>query len=121
LIVVALVGWQAFARFGPALHRERAIAFGKTALVDNAAGLVRKAGKQVKMGGRYVEAIRDRARIAFGVPGRLRGDAIDAYLDKLSGRSRFTDLARAVDDANDKASLVNAARALHDWQKEKGK
>ena len=59
--------------------------------------------------------------VAFGVPSRLRGPAIDAYLDKISGRSRFTDLAQAVQDANDKASLVAAARALHDWQKEKGK
>lgn len=121
LATLILVGWQAFARFGPAVHRQRAIAFGKTALVDNAAGLVRKAGKQARMGGRYVEAIRERAVIAFGVPARLRGPAIDAYLDKLSGRAKFTDLAQATDDARDKASLVAAARALHYWQKEKGK
>lgn len=116
-----LAGWQAFARFGPAVHRERAIAFGKTALVDNAAALIRKAGRQARLGGRYVEAIRERAIVAFGVPPRLRGPAIDAYLDKISGRARFTDLAQAVDDADDKARLVAAARALHDWQKEKGK
>jgi hypothetical protein len=119
--VMLLAGWQAFARFGPAVHRERAIAFGKTALVDNAAALIRKAGRQARLGGRYVEAIRERAIVAFGVPSRLRGAAIDRYLDKISGRSRFTDLAQAVDAADDKASLVAAARALHDWQKEKGK
>jgi len=119
--VMLLAGWQAFARFGPAVHRERAIAFGKTALVDNAAALIRKAGRQARLGGRYVEAIRERAVVAFGVPSRLRGPAIDAYLDKVSRRSRFTDLAQAVDAADDKASLVAAARALHDWQKEKGK
>ena len=119
--VMLLAGWQAFARFGPAVHRQRAIAFGKTALVDNAAALIRKAGRQARLGGRYVEAIRERAVIAFGVPSRLRGPAIDAYLDKVSRRSRFTDLAQAVDAADDKASLVAAARALHDWQKEKGK
>jgi len=121
VVVMLLAGWQAFTRFGPPVHRARAIAFGKTALVDNAAALIRKAGRQARLGGRYVEAIRERAVIAFGVPSRLRGPAIDAYLDKISGRSRFTDLAQAVDDADDKASLVAAARALHDWQKEKGK
>ncbi len=114
-----LAGWQAFARFGPAVRRERAIAFGKAALVDNAAGLFRKAGRQARLGGRYVEAIRERAVIAFGVPSRLRGPAIDAYLDRLSRRDRFSDLAAAVDDANDKTSLVAAARRLHEWQKEK--
>jgi hypothetical protein len=121
VVVMLLAGWQACARFGPPAHRARAIAFGKTALVDNAAALIRKAGRQARLGGRYVEAIRERAMVAFGVPSRLRGPAIDAYLDKISGRSRFTDLARAVNDANDKAGLVAAARALHDWQKEKGK
>lgn len=120
LAALLLVGWQAFARFGPTIHRDRAIAFGKAALVDNAAALIRKAGKQVRLGGRYVDAIRERAVVAFGVPSRLRGEAIDRYLDKISGRAKFTELARRVDDASDKASLVAAARALHDWQKEKG-
>ncbi|THD38239.1 MAG: hypothetical protein E7773_00315 [Sphingomonas sp.] len=116
-----LAGWQAFVRFGPPVRRERAIAFGKAALVDNSAMLIRKARRQARLGGRYVETIRDRAVIAFGVPGRLRGQAIDAYLDKLSGRAKFSDLARAAEQASDKNSLVAAAQALHDWQKEKAK
>jgi hypothetical protein len=116
-----LAGWQAFVRFGPAVRRERAIAFGKAALVDNSAMLIRKARRQARLGGRYVEVIRDRAVTAFGVPSRLRGEAVDAYLDKLSGRARFSDLARAAEAASDKASLVAAAQALHDWAKEKAK
>ena len=66
-LALLLVGWQAFARFGPTVHRGRAIAFGKAALVDNAAALIRKAGRQVSLRGRYVDAIRERAVIAFGV------------------------------------------------------
>jgi hypothetical protein len=120
-VAMLLAGWQAFARFGPTVRRERAIAFGKRALVDNSAMLVRKAGKQLRMGDRYVEVIRDRAVTAFGVPSRLRDGAIDDYLDKLTGRARFSDLAAQVDAASDKNGLVVAARALHDWQKEKGK
>ena len=115
-----LAGWQAFARFGPAVRRERAIAFGKSALVDNSAALIRKARRQARLGGRYVEVVRDRAVVAFGVPGKLRDGAIDDYLDKLSGRARFSDLAAAADAASDRQSLVAAAQALHDWQKEKG-
>ena len=56
-----LAGWQAFARFGPAVRRERAIAFGKAALVDNTAALIRKARREARLGGRYVEVIRERA------------------------------------------------------------
>ncbi|MDB5677861.1 hypothetical protein [Sphingomonas bacterium] len=116
-----LAGWQAFVRFGPAVRRERAIAFGKAALVDNSAMLIRKARRQARLGGRYVETIRERAVTAFGVPSRLRGQAIDAYLDKLSGRAKFSDLAQAAEQASDKNSLVAAAQALHDWAKEKAK
>lgn len=121
VVAMLLAGWQAFVRFGPAVRRERAIAFGKAALVDNSAALIRKARRQARLGGRYVEVIRERAVIAFGVPSKLRDKHIDDYLDKLSGRARFSDLAAAADDASDKASLVAAAQALHDWQKEKGK
>lgn len=114
-----LAAWQAVTRFGPAVRRERAIAFGKAALVDNSAMLIRKARRQARLGGRYVEVIRERAVTAFGVPSRLRDRAIDDYLDKLSGRARFSDLAAAAEAASDKTSLVAAAQALHDWQKEK--
>ncbi|WP_375397547.1 hypothetical protein [uncultured Sphingomonas sp.] len=116
-----LAGWQALARFGPAARPERAIAFGKRALVDNSAALIRKAGRQMRLGGRYAEVVRDRAILAFGVPARLRGAAVDDYLDGLDGRRRFTDLARAIETAGDRVALVAAAQALHDWQKEKSR
>jgi hypothetical protein len=87
-------------------------------LVDNSAMLIRKARREKRLGGRYVEVIRDRAVTAFGVPARLRDAAIDDYLDKLKGRARFSDLAHAAEAANDRTSLVAAAQALHDWQKE---
>ena len=115
-----LAGWQAFARFGPPVRRGRAIAFGKAALVDNSAALIRKARRQARLGGRYAEVVRDRAVTAFGVPAKLRDTGIDDYLDKLSGRAKFSDLAAAADAASDRQSLVAAAQALHDWQKEKG-
>lgn len=121
LAAMLLAAWQAFARFGPAAQRTRAIAFGKRALVDNSAMLVRKAGRQWRMGPRYVAVIRDRAIRAFGVPARLRDGEVDDYLDKLAGRTRFSDLAAAADAADDNASLVTAAQALHDWQREKSR
>jgi len=69
---VLLAGIQATARFGAPRRRERAIAFGKTALIDNAAALVRKARRQGALGARYVDLVRERAVGVFGVPARLR-------------------------------------------------
>ncbi len=58
---------QAFGRFGPARARERAIAFGKEALVDNSAALVRKAGRERIMGKRYAALVRERAVSIFSI------------------------------------------------------
>ena len=114
-----LAGWQAFGRFGPTRPGERAIAFGKAALVDNSAALVRKAGRERAMGSRYANLVRERAVAIFGIPARLRDGALDAYLDQLKTGRRFTDLAAQAEVADDRDSLLAAAQALHSWQKEK--
>jgi hypothetical protein len=116
---VLLAAWQATARFGSPRRRERAIAFGKAALIDNTATLVRKAGRQATLGARYVDVIRDRAAIVFGMSPRLRDAALDAQLDRLDGRARFTELAEAARTARDRHSALSAAQALHKWLWEK--
>jgi hypothetical protein len=116
---ILLAGLHALGRFGPVRRRERAIAFGKAALVDNSAAMLRKAGREARLGGRYAAVIRDRAVTAFAVPARLHDGAIDVYLDGLNRRMRFTALVEAAEAADDRHSMVGAARALHDWQKEK--
>jgi len=119
--VLMLVGWYALGRFGPVRPRARAIGLGKAVLVENSAKLIRRAGRETQLGGRYVQMIRERAVVTFGVPARLKDAALDAYLDKLrtSGGKRFSELARAAEATQDRAELVAAAQALHHWQKEK--
>jgi hypothetical protein len=114
-----LAGVQASSRFGPARRPERAIAFGKAALIDNAASLVRQARREAGLGGRYAEMIRDKAVTVFGVPARLRDNAVNEYLDKLDGRESFSALATAAGQARSREELLAAAQALHRWQGEK--
>jgi len=114
-----LAGFHAFGRFGPPRARTRAVAFGKAALVDNSALLIRKAGRESRLGGRYAAAIRERAARAFAAPARLRDGALDQYLDSLKGKHRFTDLVQAAQAASDRRDLLDAAQALHDWQGDK--
>lgn len=116
---VLLAALGTLARFGSPRPRARAIAFGKTALVDNTAALVARAGAERRLGSRYVEVIREAAARLFAVPARMRGAALDAYLDRLGKHGRFTGLAAAVAEADDKDTLVSAARALHDWMGER--
>jgi hypothetical protein len=119
LAALLLAGLQALSRFGPPRRPERAIAFGKAALIDNAAALVRQARREAGLGGRYAEMIRDKAVAVFGVPARLRDHAITEYLDKLDGRSSFSALASAAERAQGREELLEAAQALHRWQGEK--
>jgi len=118
-VVALLLGVHALAQFGAPRPRERAIAFGKAALVDNSAVLIRKAGRTHRLGGRYVQVIRERAMRVFGVPARLKGAAIDAYLDGLGGERLFTDLVAASEAADSDRQMLATAQALHDWQQEK--
>ena len=118
-IAAVLAGVQATARFGATRRRERAIAFGKTALIDNAAALVRKAGRHGSQGARYLDLVRERAGTVFGVPSRLRDLAYDVYLDRLSGRARFSELAEQARVANDPRTTLQATQALHRWLWEK--
>ena len=119
-----LAALQALTRFGPARRPERALAFGKAALIDNTAALVRQARREASLGARYADMIRERAVTIFGVPPRLQGAAVDDYLDGLHGDSsdgggRFSKLAGAAADAHRRTELLAAARALHQWQREK--
>lgn len=120
-VVLLLVGWHALGRFGPIRPRSRAIGFGKAALVENSAKLIRRAGRETQLGGRYAQMIRERAVATFGVPARLKHAALDAYLDKLGAwrGHRFSELARTAENTQDRDQLVAAAQALHQWQKEK--
>jgi len=116
--MVVLIGIRAAGRFGAPQPRVRAIAFGKTALVDNGALLVRKAGKARRLGGRYAAVIRDQAMQTFGVPARFTQVEVDGYLDGLGGAVAFTALAEAAEKANSDSEMLAAARALHTWKRE---
>lgn len=114
-----LAGYYGAFRFGPARREQRSIAFGKAALVENSAGLIRLAKREARLGGAYADVVRTEAARATGAPVWLGGEKLDAYLDRLgrAGEARFTQLAAAVAAARDRASLMTAARALHEWKK----
>ncbi|QLC23200.1 hypothetical protein HFP51_14005 [Parasphingopyxis sp. CP4] len=119
LAAALLAGFQALYRFGPALRPPRAIAFGKRALVDNSAELLRLARREHLSSESYVSMTRDAAVAAIGNPRNLDGDALDRWLDELSPKSMppFTALARGAYRAQNRQDIRNAARALYDWRK----
>jgi hypothetical protein len=113
-----LAAWQALVRFGPVRRRERAIAFGKAALVDNSAALIRRAGREARLGGRYVEVIRDRAVTLFRIPPTLDSETLDARLEGLNPRHSFASVSQAAFNAQTRDELVRAAQSLNQWLEE---
>ena len=113
-----LAAWQAINRFGPVRRRARALAFGKSALVDNSAALVRKAGRETMLGGRYVDLIRRRAIVLFRLPATVENEALDARLETLNSRRSFTEMAVAARNARTRDELLGAAQSLNHWLEE---
>jgi hypothetical protein len=120
LVAAFLAGLYGVSRFGPVRRPERAIAFGKAALVENSAALVRLAGREVRLGGAYADLVRDEAARAGAAPPHLQGEALEVYLDRFSkpGEPVFQQLAWDVREAPDRAMLLTAARALFAWKKD---
>lgn len=115
-----LAGLHGAVRFGPEAREERAIAFGKAALVENSAVLFRLARREYRAGAAYADMLREEAARAAAAPASLRGAELDAYLDKRSspGAARFRELAARLRAAGSRDELVSAARALFQWKKE---
>jgi hypothetical protein len=120
LIVAALLaGFHGAIRFGQPRREERTIALGKAALVENSAGLIRLARREVHMSTAYAELVQQETARAVGAPPGLSGQALDDYLDRLtrSGPS-FSELAAALVKTRDRQSMAAAARALFQWKKD---
>ena len=119
LVLAAMVlFWRALHRFGPPLLAARAIAFGKRALVANAAGLIQRARRLHLLGGPYADAARERLSRTLALPARLDPAAAEQAIDRAllvrSPQSEpFSLVAARLRSARRPADLVAAARQLH--------
>ncbi|WP_224544792.1 DUF4350 domain-containing protein [Mesorhizobium sp. CA16] len=117
LVAAALAFLHGLGRFGPPRAEGRAIAFGKRALVDTTATLLKRAGRLQELGDRYAALMRQRAAALLGAPHGLQGEALDRWLDSRDKEEQrgFTARFRAVHDSNNLAAMHEAAEKLHDW------
>lgn len=118
LLAAVIIGWRAFLRFGPPFAPDRAIAFGKRALVTNAAGLVRRSGRLHLLAGPYADRARERLVQALALPRTLdpgqAGEAIDrAFASRHPDAEPFTAIVARLKAAHRPHDLLKAARDLH--------
>jgi hypothetical protein len=120
LVAAALLaGLHGAFRFGPTLVEARSIALGKTALVENSAGLIRLAEREARLGAAYADVVRQETARTTGAPAALPDSDLDAYLNRLGkpDRPAFSELAARLAGARDRHELMASARALSDWRK----
>lgn len=119
LILAALaLGWRAFNRFGPARLGARAIAFGKRALVANAAGLVIRSRRLHLVSAPFADAARERLAHALALPRHADAAATEAAIDRaLASRdptaTPFSVRAAAMRAARGAHAMLRAAQDLH--------
>ncbi|MCJ2189254.1 DUF4350 domain-containing protein [Novosphingobium beihaiensis] len=118
LLAAVIIGWRGFLRFGPPFAPDRAIAFGKRALVANSAGLVRRSGRLHLLSAPYVERARERLVQALALPRTLdpeqAAEAIDrALASRHPDAEPFTVIAARLMAARRPHDLLKAARDLH--------
>ncbi len=118
LIAALLAGIATLARFGPVRREQRAVPFGKAALIDNIVSLARRARRTREGGSAYADAIRDWAARRLALPRTLQGEALDAQLDAIPTTTSYTAATERVRGATTETELLHAAQALDDWRKE---
>ncbi|MFM5917624.1 MAG: DUF4350 domain-containing protein [Novosphingobium sp.] len=122
LLAAAIALWRAYHRFGPPLIAARSIAFGKRALVGNAAGLLRRAKRLHLVGAPYTDAVRERLVKALALPPRLDRQAAEAAIDRAllarTGTSdAFSTASAALREASRPREMLRAAQTLNSLER----
>lgn len=113
LIAALVVGWRGFVRFGPALVPDRAVAFGKAALVANSAALVERAGRLHLVAAPYAEALRERMARALALSPQADETTIDrALAARQPSAPPFSVLSARLRSARGAKDITRAALAL---------
>jgi len=117
LLAAAFIGFHAFHRFGAAKEPGRAIAFGKRALADNTAAVIRLMRREPRMAPRYALATLNAAASQLGVA-RERDQSWIAALERRRGvRDRFTQLDVEAQNVRDNGGLMRVAAKLYKWRR----
>ncbi len=120
IFAAAFAGWQSLVRFGPPWRSLRAVALGKSALVTNAAELMRQAGKEHHGAGVYARNMRDTVATALSAPPHLKDAALNTWLDRRApkGTTSISELMRRMERADTGQDMLEGARALTRWRKD---
>jgi hypothetical protein len=107
------------------MKQGREIALGKATLVENSALLVSLAGRDKRMGKRYVAMTRQLAATAAGAPHgsteKQQTAMLDAVALNMKSEASFSQMARDASEASTPSALLRAINRLYRWRQEIGR
>jgi hypothetical protein len=107
------------------IKQGREIALGKATLVENSALLVALAGRDRRMGKRYVAMMRQLAATAAGAPHgsteKQQTAMLDAVALNMKSEASFSQMAREASEASTPSALLRAINRLYRWRQEIGR
>lgn len=116
IVAMIIVGWRAFQRFGPAVAAGPAIAFGKSRLVANGAGLIMRAGRLRLLAEPYVDLSTRRLADTLGLT-KHDPDTIDGALaTRLPEEEPYSRRVVRLREAKKPSDILRAAQALKELE-----
>ena len=117
LLALAIVGWRAFVRMGSGRAAGRAIGFGKTALVTNAASFLQRTGRLHLVAEPYLHKRRLAVARALALSRQADQRDVDTAIDRALARrtgeaQAWSQAASQMVAARSPVDLVQAARRL---------
>ncbi len=119
LLAAAFLGFHAMSRFGSPRAPDRVFAFGKRALADNTAAVIRMMKREPAMAARYSQAALNQIASFFGISREKTADpSVVRGLEQRGALPyRFADLEAEARAAHDTQSLMQVARKLYRWRR----
>jgi hypothetical protein len=121
LLAAALIAFHAMSRFGSPKLPDRVFAFGKRALADNTAAVIRIMRREPRMAPRYAQTTLNLVTTQLGVPPQRAADpewvSTVERRGVAAGEPGFAQLRLEANNVEDTAELVRVARKLFRWRR----
>lgn len=119
ILAALFIAYHAFNRFGGAARQDRVYAFGKRALADNTAAVIRMMHREPAMAPRYAQATLNMVAAHVGLPRERTQDVawIKALEQSRDAVGQFAELNAEAASVHDTGALVRVAAKLYKWRR----
>lgn len=119
ILAALFIAYHAFNRFGAAARQDRVYAFGKRALADNTAAVIRMMHREPAMAPRYAQATLNLVAAHIGLPRERTQDVawVNALEKSRGAEGQFAELNAEAAAVRDTGALLRVATRLYKWRR----